>query len=347
VSSAPVLDLDTLLQPIPGDNPAGEPLPDTLRMELDTIRREPIPGDDTTSHWKADWPTVLRVTTDTLTGTGKDIAAATRLVEAATKLHGVAGLRDGLRLLQRMVTECWDRMHPVPADGDTTDIRESPIIWLNDIGRGARFPQTVASIPLLRVQTGSFSALDSRNKELKAAFDEAVASAKAPVLESLRTTHADLLAAKQALADLATALSARRVDPDNTPDYASLDTSGNIGTAIERCVETVEDVAKRRNFPLVPPTPGAASAPGEHAATAGGPDAPAATAGTRDGLYRQIEQIAGVLRRIEPHSPIPYILERCVRMGAMPFPELMRAIVRENATLDELDRLLGIEKKSE
>jgi type VI secretion system protein ImpA len=342
VTSDPVLDFDALLKPIPGANPAGEPLSDVVRMELDTNRREPVPGDDTTSHWKADWPKVLRVTTDTLASKGKDIAAATRLVEAATKLHGVAGLRDGLRLLQRLVAECWDRVHPVPSNGDTTDIRESPIIWLNDANRGARFPQTVASIPLFRVQGASFSPLDARNKELKAAFDEAVTAAKPAALEPLRKTHADLLAARQALADLATTLEARRIDKDNTPDYASPDSSSNLGSAIERCIEMVEDIAKRRAFPLVPPTPGAEPQPGE-SAKANEPRA--APAGTREGLYRQIEQIAGALRRIEPHSPIPFILERCVKMGAMPFPELMRAIIRENATLDELDRLLGIEKK--
>lgn len=345
MTSAPVLDLEVLLQPIPGDNPAGEPLSDMVRMELDTHRREPIPGDDTTSHWKADWPKVLRVTTEALTGTGKDIAAATRLVEAATKLHGVPGLRDGLLLLQRMVAECWDRMHPIPSNGDTTDIRESPIIWLNDVGRGARFPQTVASMPLFRAQGASYSPYDARNKELKAAFDEAVMTAKQTALEQLRTTYADLQAAKQALADLASALTARRIDQDNTPDYASTDTSGNLGTAIDRCIEMVEDIAKRRSFPLVPQAAGTESASGEAVTVSLSSDAPAATAGTRDGLYRQIEQIAGALRRIEPHSPIPFILERCVRMGAMPFPELMRAIIRENSSLDELDRLLGIEKK--
>src|SRR5436190_117277 len=232
-----------------------------VRMDLDANRREPVPGDDTTAHWKADWPKVLRVTTDALTGTGKDIHAAARLTEAATKIHGAAGLRDGLRLLQRMVAECWDRMHPVPADGDTTDIRESPVIWLNDVGRGARFPQTVASLPLFRVPGASFSPLDLANKERRAALDEAVASAKPSVLESLRTTHAD------------------------------------------------------------------------------------APAGTREGLYRQLEQIAAALRRVEPHSPVPFILERCVRLGALPFPDLMRAMIQENAALDALDRLLGIEKK--
>ncbi len=190
----------------------------------------------------------------------------------------------------------------------------------------------------------SFSALDARNKELKAAFDEAVAGAKPAVLESLRTTYADLLAAKQALADLAATLTSRRIDQDNTPDYASPDTPGNLGTAIERCVETVEDIAKRRGFPLVPPSPDAHGQPAAGGAP-GATETPTATAGTRDGLYRQLGDIAAALRRIEPHSPIPFLLERCVKMGAMPFPELMRAIIRENAALDELDRLLGIEKK--
>jgi len=303
-------------------------------------------GDPTTSHWKADWPKVLRVTSEALTETGKDVHAAARLVEAATKVHGVAGLRDGLRLLQRLIAECWDRLHPIPTDGDTTDVRESPIIWLNDVGRGARFPQAIAGLPLFRVQGASFSPLDARSKELKAAFEEAVATAKPAVLETLRTTHSDLLAARQALADLATALDARRIDKDNTPDYASTDTGGNLGAAIERCIEMVENIANKRNFPLIPPT--AATEPsstGTPSTSVAGAETPAAVSGSREGLYRQIEQIAASLRRLEPHSPIPFLLERCVKLGALPFPELMRAMINENSALGQLDQLLGIEKK--
>jgi type VI secretion system protein ImpA len=344
VTSAPVLDLDSLLKPIPGDKPAGEPLADTLRMELDANRREPIPGDETTNHWKADWPKVFRVISDSLATKGKDIHAAARLVEAATKIHGAAGLRDGLRFLQRMVDECWDRMHPVPSNGDTTDVRESPVIWLNDVGRGARFPQTVTSIPLFRSGGASFSALDLQKKEMRAAFEEAVVAAKPQALEALRTTHADLLAARQALDDLVTTLAARRVDPDNTPDYVTPDTPSNLGTALGKCIEMVEEIAKRRNFPLVPAAPGQA-APGDAGNSSGEAAAPAAPAGTREGLYRQLGEIAAALRRIEPHSPIPFLLERCVKLGGMPFPELMRAMIRENSAVDEVERLLGIDKK--
>jgi type VI secretion system protein ImpA len=345
VSSALVLDFDALLRPISGASPAGEPLADTIRMELDVNRREPIKGDDTTSHWKADWPKVLRVTTDALANTGKDMNTAARLVEAATKVHGVAGLRDGLRLLQRLVADCWDWLHPMPIDGDTTDIRESPIIWLNDVGRGARFPQTVGGLPLFRVQGAAFSPLDVRNKELKASFDEAVAAAKPSVLESLRPVHADLLAAKLALADLVTVLDSRRIDKDNTPDYASPDTTNNLGTAIERGIEMIEDIARARNFPLVA-TPAAAPSPSDNVeVSVAVAEVPGNVSGTRDGLYRQLEQIATALRKLEPHSPIPFLIERCVKLGAMPFPELMRAMIQENAAIGQLEQLLGIEKK--
>jgi type VI secretion system protein ImpA len=348
VTSAPVLDLDALLKPLAGANPAGEPLSDMLRMELDSLRREPVSGDDTTAHWKADWPKVVQITTDALTNKGKDLHAAARLVEAATKVHGAAGLRDGLRLLHALVTQCWDRLHPMPGAGDTTDIREAPVIWLNDIGRGARFPQTVAAIALFRAAGGSFSSLDVRSKEKRAAVDDAVATAKPAVLETLRPTYGDLLACRQALQDLASALNDRRIDKDSTPDYVSLDTSSNLGTAIERCIEMVEEIAKKRAFPLTPPTETKTdNLPAKQAGAVSGATDVASVSELRESLYRQLEQIATTLRRIEPHSPIPFLLERCVKLSALPFPQLMRAIIRENAALAELDRLLGITKDKE
>lgn len=345
MASSPVLDIDALLRPVAGEHPGGVPLPDEVRQELDTIRREPDPWDTTTAHWKADWPKVLRTTTDFLTGTGKDMHAAARLLEAATKVHGTAGLRDGLILLGRLVAECWDQLHPAPSDGDTTDIREAPVLWLNDVGKGARFPHTVASLPLFRTRTDAFGPLDMRNKERKAAFDEAVAATKPEQLEPLRAAHADLLAARQALGDLATALTARRVDQNSAPNYLSPETSSNLGTAIGQGLRMVEAIARTRGFALVAEPALPPADPTATPAVAAIAAAESLPANTREGLYTQIEQVAAALRRLEPHSPIPFLLDRCVKLGRLPFPELMRAMLRENAAVDELDRLLGLDKK--
>jgi len=65
----------------------------------------------------------------------------------------------------------------------------------------------------------------------------------------------------------------------------------------------------------------------------------------REGLNRQLSVGVMSLERIEPHSPIPMLLRRCVRLGAMPFLQLIRETVHYAATLDELDRLLNVKKE--
>ena len=56
-----------------------------------------------------------------------------------------------------------------------------------------------------------------------------------------------------------------------------------------------------------------------------------------------LHDAAELLQRLEPHSPIPYLVKRAVKLGEMKFPDLMKALIRENATLDELYRLVGVE----
>lgn len=349
MTSAPVLEIDALLAPIPGEKPAGEPHADVLRRELDEHRREPIPGDATTNHWKADWPRIIKLTTTALTKTSKDVFLAVRLLEAVTKVHGAAGLRDGLRLLQKLFEVCWERLYPIPDEGDTTDIREGYILWLNDAEKGGKFPRTVMGIPLLRTQLGSFSLMDMQNKERAALYKEALTKATREELENLRVVHADLVEARQALKDLVAQLDLRRVDQDQAPNYLSSGATNNLGLAIERCIEAVANIAAAKNFELIPgaATPTAAAPPDttQPTSSAGRTPSSPTPVETREGLYRQIEQIAAALQRLEPHSPIPLLLERCVKLGKLAFPQLMRAIVREKNTLDELDRLLGLDEK--
>src|SRR5581483_11469050 len=98
----PPLDFDALLTPIPGENPAGQPLPFAVRQDLEMGRREvddpDLPPED---QKKADWRLVARVAQEALQNTTKDLLVAARLTEALVKLGGFAGARDGLRLLRR------------------------------------------------------------------------------------------------------------------------------------------------------------------------------------------------------------------------------------------------------
>ncbi len=82
---------------------------------------------------------------ETLTETSKDLLVAARLTEGLTKEHGFGGLRDGLRLMRRLVTECWDRLNPAIESEDDLEVRAAPFYWLDEADRGARFPNHAAA----------------------------------------------------------------------------------------------------------------------------------------------------------------------------------------------------------
>ncbi|MGL4461619.1 MAG: hypothetical protein ACRC1K_05650, partial [Planctomycetia bacterium] len=85
---------------------------------------------------------------------------------------------------------------------------------------------------------------------------------------------------------------------------------------------------------------------------AGGSDPTAAGASTgftpstapasRDEVYRALRHAADVLEKLEPHSPVPFLVRRAVDLGAMPFPVMIKQLVRDAAVLEGLFREIGV-----
>ena len=344
MSSPAVLNLEELCRPISEASPSGEPLADAVRLQLDDLRKEADDFDASTAGRIADWPKVIRLATENLQGKSKDLLLAVRLVEAVTKKHGWPGLRDGLRLLCFLSRDCWDYLHPIPGPGEDAEIRVGPFNWLNDAMRGAKFPQAITSIPIAKAGGKAFGYVDwivpSRKDELEALMGKVEVPA-------LQAAYEDMKEARVALEDLTLILD-EKLGNDVAPNFLSPENTASMGTAIDQCLQMAHEVAKRRGVDLEP------KEPGESGGDAGGDsNSPSASGGsssvggTRDELYRQLELIAATLKRIEPHSPVPFMIERCVKLGSMPFPSLMRAIIRESGTLDELDRIMGVEQPVE
>ena len=157
MASVPELDLAALTAPIPGDNPAGGRVPFTLRQKLESARKEfePNPEDPSASPIpkKPDWSMIIKIGSETLTETSKDLETALRMTEALAKQHKFRGLREGLRLLTALVENCWDSLHPIPdpADGEGPEIRAERFNWIGDLDAGARFPHAVREISFLRI----------------------------------------------------------------------------------------------------------------------------------------------------------------------------------------------------
>jgi type VI secretion system protein ImpA len=68
---------------------------------------------------------------------------------------------------------------------------------------------------------------------------------------------------------------------------------------------------------------------------------------TRADIYARIGEAADLLEKIEPHSPVPFLLRKAVEFGAMSFPDLMKALILNPDILNEMNRELGIKPPPE
>lgn len=352
----PILDLDSLLAPVPGPDPAGRSVPFELRQKLDDARKEIDPSTfdpkdplRPSEAVKADWPLIIKTTRQILTATSKDLLIAARLTEALTKQHGYAGVRDGMTLMRRLIEECWDRIIPVIEEEDDIESRGAAFYWLDDPDRGARFPYSLRTVPLVANEDHRFGWLDwkqnqsEKDERKRAAFNSALDKAfQQTPRETFQAAVDDLKAAVTETNGVAAALNQRM----GTIAPSLIGLRG----ALDDCLALAEQMLARKG-PAAPsatddqvaPGTGAAPAPAEAAPTAAVPTLPAVP--TRAQVYRQIAAAAQALRDIEPHSPIPFLLERAVELGGLSFPELMKVLVRDATVLAAMNRELGIKEE--
>ena len=130
-----VIDIDAILAPIPGDNPAGEDL--RYSPSYDEIK-EARRADDMLDRgdWQreiktSDWDKVITVSVDALTKKSKDLQIAAWFTEALIKTEGFNGLVMGLTILNGLLRDYWDNVYPEIEDGDL-DFRVAPIEFMND-----------------------------------------------------------------------------------------------------------------------------------------------------------------------------------------------------------------------
>ena len=221
MTSPPTLDIEPLLAPIPGANPSGVPL--AYAPEYDQIREARRCDDDLNQGaWArerkvADWDFVVDLASSCLATRTKDLQIASWLTEALAKLHGFAGLRDGLTVLGAIQARFWDTYYPEIDDGDV-ESRFGPFLFLNDRIKG--LPFLIRTTPITQgIDDQNYHALlhqqsrevdnlmlqdESRAKKLIASgriegktFDDAVA--QTPKAFYARSV-ADLKAARAALA---------------------------------------------------------------------------------------------------------------------------------------------------
>src|SRR5919112_4528445 len=131
-----IFDLESLLDPVSAERPSGE----SLRYEgtydrIREARREDDPrmsrGIYDSEPKRADWPAAESLATEALSTRTKDLQLAAWLTESWTHLYGLAGAREGLRLMAELCARFWETLHP-ELEGEDCESRVSPVVWVNE-----------------------------------------------------------------------------------------------------------------------------------------------------------------------------------------------------------------------
>jgi type VI secretion system protein ImpA len=128
--------IQALLKPVPGENPAGKLL--LYDSVYDDIRAARTSEDENLPQgvWqrplrKVDWTKVESLCTNALTNLSKDLQIAAWLSESWCHLYGLPGLTGGITLIYELCERYWERLYPLPRDGDM-EFRLAPLEWMNE-----------------------------------------------------------------------------------------------------------------------------------------------------------------------------------------------------------------------
>jgi type VI secretion system protein ImpA len=129
------IDMESILVPIPGDNPAGEDIRYTATYEeLKEARRADDPldrGDWQRDIKTTDWNKIIALASEVLSNRTKDLQIAAFLVEALTHTEGFAGVATGLNIITGFLQEFWEHLYPRIEEGDL-EYRIGPLEFLNE-----------------------------------------------------------------------------------------------------------------------------------------------------------------------------------------------------------------------
>jgi type VI secretion system protein ImpA len=184
------IDIEAILSPLPGENPAGEFLRyDPVYYAIQEARRaddELDRGDWQHEIKKSDWDRVFELSASVLTERTKDLQIGAWLLESLTTTEGFEGLHAGLQIMTGFLQQFWDTIYPEIEDDDL-DFRVGPLEFLN-----AKLWLAIKQIPLTDSSTTQgYSWLkwqESRQAGKEAIaedFDRAVGSSSKSFYETL------------------------------------------------------------------------------------------------------------------------------------------------------------------
>lgn len=366
-----VVDIGAILAPIPGEAPSGENLRYSgVYDEISEARRADdtlAQGDWQTEVKTSDYRRVMEIAVDALSTRSKDLQIAAWLTEALIHQHGLAGLRDGFKILSGLQRDFWETLHPVIEDGDM-DGRANAITWLDTQATLAtrKAPVTGPSDPRSVIDFEDSKRFDipANIESLDSIEQQKFNELKNQAIAENRTTS-DMWARAKA--------GTRRVDSEEiellvrecSAEFTELDRvieekydrNQMPGLSnLKKAIFDIHDLAKKILEEKIAEEPRDEDADETAEGTDGGETAEGAASGkagvrtgaiqSRADALKRLGDVADYFQRNEPHSPVAYLVQRSVKWGNMPLESWLQDVIKDESVLFQLRQTLGFNTKT-
>lgn len=365
MTSLDLTDIDSMLQPIAGELPAGldtredqsaSSLYQAIKNERNLARAEERQSihDGESPQAMEHWKRVTEIAPDIIQNQSKDLEVASWYAEAMLRRYGFRGLRKSFLLIQGLVEKYWDTLHPMP-DEYGIETRVSCIAGLNGEGTEGVLIAPIRKVDLTQGQDpGPFSLWQyQQSLDIQKTKDPKAKKAK---IDNLGFNFEDIEKSVEASAegfyvnlrdDITECISLFKkigLTLDKLCGSNDAPPTRTIITTLDVCLGTIQHIGKRK-FPVVesidPSDDSADEVPGETPPTPGKKQGPIST---REDAFRQLIEISDYFKKTEPHSPVSYVLEKAVRWGGMDLGELIAELITDPTSRDRYSDLTGIEK---
>jgi len=337
------VDIDSLLVDVEADAPCGPNLeydPDFLELEQAILGKPEVQyGDTITPAVPPEWKVVKRLAGGLLERS-RDLRLAVSLSRALLALEGMPGLANGLALIERLLEQRWDSVHPQldPDDGMDPMLRINSLATLADNG----FLREVKEATLLMLPglgPLSLRTLEVANGELPPAEGESKVELHS-IAAALQDADPERVAASgaglAAACDSVTQIEVILVRQVGSSQALNLD-------ALVRLLRRGRDFfAEQAGSAAADDGAASGEAGGEEtgdAAAAGGKGGQGGRAAAISGevasradVIRMLDKINKYYQQYEPSSPVPLLLERAKRLVPKNFFEIMEDLAPDGMT---------------
>ncbi len=339
-----VIDIDKLLTEISPENPSGENLKhENSFMELASAAKgkaEQVMGDAIKPAEEPDWNTVQRLATDMFAQT-IDLRVAAYLITALLHNKGIPGFADGMGLIEKMLQQYWETLHPQldPEDDNDPMLRMNALDALTD---PTAVIAALRSAPLVSMKAvGQFNLKDIQiaSGQISPPTDPRYEAPNPVIIEGV-FRDCDIKELTSLFESATQCLTTSKSIQSMLNELVGQQDAANLNELLKELnsiVNILKEQLALRGAISAEEEEGEGGQQGEKSK-----GSLAGAVNSRADVIRLLDKMCDYYQKNEPSSPIPLILMRAKRLVNLSFLEIMADMAADGVKQAEM--VVGVDK---